>query len=143
MPSQTEQLSEILAEISEIDREVKFLEDQIKAASSKRRSLAARASTIMQKQKLDGVKASGRSWRVVMEHRVNAPGAVSDEVMEAAEKAGIRELLSTHSTTALKSWLKENAENRGVPSGESWLTGTPFEGVVSEYIEPVLRHRSN
>jgi hypothetical protein len=43
-------------------------------------------------------------------------------------------------TTRLKSLLKEMSKAAGKDARQPWAEGTPFAGIVSEYVRPVLRH---
>ena len=48
--------------------------------------------------------------------------------------------LLTVQTSSLKSLLKEMAKEAGRDPKQPWADGTPFAGLVSEYVRPVLRH---
>lgn len=142
MPSSTTTgLSIALETITRLDGEIKEHESAIKEKKALRAHLEGLAIEEMQTQRLDGVKASGRSWRVEVEHSLNIASGSRAEVIEAARKAGLADLI-TIPTTSLKSYLRQRASDAGVEKDKPWTDGTEFAGLVKEYIRPVLRHVS-
>jgi hypothetical protein len=60
--------------------------------------------------------------------------------MEAAKKAGCLAQLTSVNTARLKAVLKEQAKEAGRDASQPWSAGTPFEGLVGEFVQPKLRH---
>jgi len=144
MPSSTDTpvapLQAALAEISEIDAQVKELNDKIDTLKERRGHLEGLAVEEMLTQRLDGVKAAGRSWRIEYAHRFSAPEARKEAVMEAARSAGLLDAVTQVNTARLKSLLTERAKEAGKDARQPYSDGTEFEGLVGEYVQPVLRH---
>lgn len=132
-------MSSALEQIAEIDREVATLELRIKELKKRRDSLEEVAVEGMTAGRLEGVRVAGRSWRVEWEHSVSAT-AKADEVIAAARAVGKGDALMTVNTSRLKSLLKELAKEAGRDARLPWADGTPFAGMVSEFVRPVLRH---
>jgi len=130
----------VLEQITAIDRDIDLAEMRVKELKKRRDALANVAVEEMTGGRLDGVRVAGRSWRVEWEHRVSASGEHQDEVLEAARKAGLAKGLVSVNTSRLKTLLKELAKDAGRDPREPWAEGTPFAGIVSEYVQPVLRH---
>ncbi len=133
-------LQQALAEIGEIDKRVKELEDEVDRLAEKRAHYEAIAIEEMTNQRLDGVKAAGRSWRIEFAHRFSAPEARKEQVMEAARRAGLLDAVTSVNTARLKAELTERAKAAGKDARLPYSDGTEFEGLVGEYVEPVLRH---
>jgi len=133
-------LGPLLGEITEIDTKVKALEAEIKDLGKRRDALAALAVEEMAAGRLDGVRAAGRSWRIEWEPSVSATASSTDAVLAAARTVGKGDTLLSVNTSRLKSLLKELATEAGRDARQPWAEGTPFAGLVSEYVRPVLRH---
>jgi hypothetical protein len=144
MPSSTvtevAPLQRALAEISELDAKIKVLNDQIDELKERRGHYEGVAVEEMLTQRLDGVKAAGRSWRIEYAHRFSAPEARKEAVMEAARSAGLLDAVTQVNTARLKSLLTERAKEAGKDARQPYSDGTEFEGLVGEYVQPVLRH---
>jgi hypothetical protein len=85
------------------------------------------------------VRAAGKSWFVREFFAVSIPTENKERVLEIASEA-CPELVSVN-TASLKSWLLE--ERRGQDGTEGGLAeGTPFEGLISEFREMRLSHRT-
>jgi hypothetical protein len=144
MPSSTvtevAPLQRALAEISELDAKIKVLNDQIDELKERRGHYEGVAVEEMLTQRLDGVKAAGRSWRIEYAHRFSAPEARKEAVMEAARSAGLLDKVTQINTARLKAELTERAKEAGTDSRRLYSDGTEFEGLVGEYVQPVLRH---
>ena len=131
-----------LAEISEIDKKMVALNGEIDKLKERRDSLEEIAVEELTTQRLDGVKTAGRSWRVEWTHSFSAPEARKEAVMEAARRAGLpMDAVTTVNTARLKALLIERAKAAGMDPRQPYSTGTEFDGVVGEYVRPVLRHR--
>jgi len=133
-------LSNALEQITSIDREIDAAELKIKELKKRRDSLAELAVEELTAGRLDGVRVAGRSWRVEWEHSISATADTQDAVLAAARAAGMEAQLVGVSTTRLKTVLKEMAKAAGRDARQPWADGTPFAGIVSEYVRPVLRH---
>lgn len=135
-------LSSALERITEIDARIKELDASVKELKAQRAHYEGVAIEEMSNGRLDGVKVAGRSWRVETEHSISIPSAVKAEVVEAANRAGLDDML-TIPTTSLKAYLRELAKDRGGDPKSPWADGTVFAGLVGEYIRPVLRYASS
>jgi len=135
-------LQPVLAEITDLDRQIKELDAQAETLKKRRTHLEKLAVEEMQTQRLDGVRVAGRSWRVEWEHSCSVTEATKEAVMEAATKAGCLAQLTSVNTARLKAVLKEQAKEAGKDASQPWSAGTPFEGLVGEYVAPRLRHVS-
>lgn len=133
-------LSSALERITEIDREIDAAEMKVKELKKRRESLAAVAVEEMTAGRLEGVRVAGRSWRVEWDHSVSATAERQDAVLAAARAAGMENQLVGVNTARLKSLLKELSKAAGKDASAPWAEGTPFEGLVSEFVRPVLRH---
>jgi hypothetical protein len=118
-------LQPVLAEITDLDRQIKELDAQAETLKKRRTHLEKLAVEEMQTQRLDGVTE-----------------ATKEAVMEAATKAGCLAQLTSVNTARLKAVLKEQAKEAGRDASQPWSAGTPFEGLVGEYVAPRLRHVS-
>jgi hypothetical protein len=135
-------LQAALAEIAEIDRQVAELDDKSDELKKRRAQLEEIALEEIATQRLDGVKAAGRSWRVEWSHSFSAPEARKEAVMEAARRAGLLDKVTQVNTARLKALLTEKAKEAGTDPRRLFSDGTEFEGLVGEYVRPVLRHRA-
>jgi len=133
-------LSSSLEQIAEIDRQIGVAELEIKDLKKRRDALAEVAVEEMMTGRLDGVRVAGRSWRIEWEHSVSATGEKQDAILAAARDAGLEEQLVSVNTARLKALLKEMSKESGRDARQPWADGTPFAGIVSEYVRPVLRH---
>lgn len=130
----------MLAEIADIDRQMVEVNDRLDTLKKRRSHLEKLAIEEITTQRLDGVRAAGRSWRIEWEHSMSVPEARKEAVMEAARQAGCDAELTSVNTARLKSLLKEMAKEAGRDARLSFSDGTPFEGLVGEYVQPKLRH---
>jgi dihydroorotate dehydrogenase len=136
---QSSQLAAMLERIAELQNEKKMLE----AATSKVNGLLKQAESLaveaLAASGLDGVRAAGKSWFTREFFSVSVPAENREAVVEAARDAGLDDLIAVNTTT-LKSWL---VEQRGADGGDAGLAdGTPFAGLISEYREMRLSHRT-
>lgn len=138
--SETSGLSQLLSEVSEIDKQLDDLALEEKRLKKRREHLANLAVEEMQNSRLDGVKVAGRSWRIEQDHSMSVLKENRQAAIEVAERLGMAEELVTISTGTLKSYLREKAKAAGKPADQDWASGTEFDGLVSEYVRPVLRH---
>ena len=87
----------------------------------------------MRRRSLSG----GRTWWTSEQLFVSIPKEKREEVLEAAEKEGLHEELTTVNTSTLKAWLVERAKENGLSLREA-AEGTAFDGLVSEFIAQKL-----
>lgn len=87
-----------------------------------------------------GVPAGCRSWRIEWEHSFNLPKDRQTAVMDALRAEGALEPLLSVNTIQLKSWLKDRAKEAGKDARQPFTEGTAFDGIVGEFVRPVLRH---
>ena len=97
--------------------------------------------------RLDGVRVAGRSWRVSWEHRISATAAQTDAVLAAIKTLGLspaeQASLVGVNTGKIKTLLKEMAEAVGKDARAPWAEGTPLDGLIHEYVQPVLRSQKS
>lgn len=136
----TSPLSNALEQVADIDRKLDSLNREIEGLKKKRQAIAAVAVEEMTSGRIDGVRVAGRSWRVEWDHSISATASKADDVIAAARALGKGDALVTVSTPRLKSLLKELAKEAGRDPRQPWAEGTPFAGLVSEFVQPVLRH---
>lgn len=130
-----------LEQIESIDREVDSLESQIEELKKRRRSLESIALEEMSAARMErGVPAGCRTWRVEWKHEMSLPKDRQREVMEALKREGALDDLLTVNTTTFKSFLSDRHKAAGKDARLPFSVGTPFEGLVSEHVHPVLRH---
>lgn len=136
-------LANILAEISEIDKHKDAVEADLKRMKARRTRLEELAVEEMVSAGLDGVKAAGRSWRVESDHHLSVPMDRRDAVLEAARAMGLdMDVLTQVNTARLKSMLREAATEAGRDTSRPFSADTPLDGLVGEFVQQKLRHRS-
>jgi hypothetical protein len=121
---------------------VAALNDKIDGLKSRRARLEELAVEEMTTARFDGIKAAGRAWRVEWTHSFSAPEARKEDVMEAARKAGLLDAVTSVNTARLKALLTERAKEAGTDARDLYSAGTEFEGLVGEFVRPVLRHQT-
>jgi hypothetical protein len=136
----TATLQRALADITATDQEIAKLNERIDDLKTRREHLEKIAVEEIQSQRLDGVRAAGRSWRIEWAHSFSAPEARKEAVMEAARRAGLLDAVTTVNTARLKALLTERAREAGMDASQPYSEGTEFAGLVGEYVRPVLRH---
>jgi uncharacterized small protein (DUF1192 family) len=136
---QSMQLSTMLERIAELQSEKKRLENEVSKVSGTLKEAEALAVEQLAASGLDGVRAAGKSWYVREFFSVSVPTENREAVVEAAEAAGLEDLIAVNTTT-LKSWL---IEQRAGSDGDTALASdTPFDGLVREFREMRLSHRT-
>lgn len=133
-------LNGLLSQITEIDKRIGSLTKEVDLLKDQRNHLEKLAVEEMTTQRLDGVRVAGRSWRVEFTHGMSVPEARKEAVMEAARSAGLLDAVTQINTARLKALLKEMAKEAGKDARAPHSEGTVFEGLVGEYVAPVLRH---
>ena len=140
MDTEAAPLQSALAEIAGLDKAMAELNDRIDELKKRRDHLERIAIEEMTTQRLDGVKAAGRNWRIEWTHSFSAPEARKEQVMEAARSAGLLEAVTQINTARLKALLTERAKEAGRDASQPYSDGTEFEGLVGEFVAPKLRH---
>ena len=132
-------LSALLERIADLQAEKKRLEADTAKVSGSLREAEALAVEQLAASGLDGVRAAGKSWFVREFFSVSVPSENREAVVEAAKGEGLEDLIAVNTST-LKSWL---IERRGGEGGDAALAdGTPFAGLVREFREMRLSHRT-
>ena len=139
-------LNEILTAICDLDATRERIEADLKTVKGRLEALKEAAADSIKASGLDGIKAGGRTWWLQDVPHVSVPADNRKEVLRIAEQMGIRDEIETVATTTLKSILAERAkENPNPPTNDdgtpSIVAGTPFAGLVGEYVEIALRSR--
>lgn len=133
------QLSSLLERIAGLQSEKARLASEEKAVNKELDELEKLAVEQMRLAGLDGVRAAGKSWGTRETFQVSIPAEFKDRVLEIAQES-CPELVAVN-TASLKSWLVER--RREAEGGEESLAaGTPFDGLVREYREVRLSHRT-
>lgn len=133
-------LAELLEEIREIDLKIGEISGKLDDLKAHRADLEQYACAAMESSGLNGVRVAGRSWRIEEALRLSVSKAQRDAVLAAARDIGIDDAITTVATATLKSWLIEKAKEAGREPGQSFVNGTPFAGLVGEFVEKKLRH---
>jgi hypothetical protein len=135
-------LSDLLAEVARL-RDVKATaEAELKVAKDSLDRMERLALEALGASGLDGCKVAGRTWWMEESLRLNVNSDQREKVLAAAKLEGIDEEITTVATATLKAWLAERAKKRGRGRGDSFVAGTAFEGLVSEFVESQLRSRA-
>lgn len=132
------ELSVLLERIAELQAEKKRLEAEVSKVNSTLKDAEALAVEQLAASGLDGVRAAGKSWYVREFFSVSVPTENREAVVEAAKSAGLEDLIGVNTTT-LKSWLMEQ---RAAEGDSALAEGTPFDGLITEFREMRLSHRT-
>ena len=136
---QSMQLSALLERVAGLQAEKKRLEAEVSKVNGTLKEAEQLAVEQLAASGLDGVRAAGKSWGVREFISVSVPAENRDKVVAEARKAGLKDLIAVN-TSSLKAWLLEKREE--IDGGEPIGYGTPFAGLVSEYREMRLSHRT-
>jgi len=137
---ESQQLSALLEKIAEAQAEKERIESQLKAVGKRMRELESLAVEQLSLSGLDGVRAAGKSWFVREFFSVSVPEEHKDKVLDVA-KTACPEYIGVN-TASLKSWLMERRREVEGEAPASLADGTPFEGLISEFREMRLSHRT-
>lgn len=130
-----------LEAIEAIDKELAKADDVVKELKRRRMALEEIAVEQMAAARMErGVPAGGRTWRIQWEHSMSVTKEKAKELMDYLRSEGVLEGFLDISTTKVKSWLIEKATQEKRDPKSSYVAGTPVEGLVSDYVRPVLRH---
>ena len=136
---QSMQLSSMLERIAELQAEKKRLEAEASRVSKLLDNAEKVAVELLEASGLDLVRAAGKSWFTQEWFSVSVPADNRDRVVEIARRE-CPEYIGVN-TSQLKAWLKERRKASNGTS-ESLTDGTPFAGLVEEYREVRLSHRT-
>lgn len=135
-------LSDLLATVAQLRIKKEEAEARVKDINAELERNERLAVEALGVSGLDGCRVAGRTWWMQEELRLSVDPGSRERVMEAAKSHGIAAEITTIATATLKSWLKEQAKLRGRERGSSFVEGTAFEGLVTEFVEPTLRSRA-
>lgn len=136
---QSTQLAALLERVAQLQFEKKRLEAEVTKVNGLLKDTEALAVEYLAASGLDGVRAAGKSWYTREFFAVSVPEENKDKVLAAA-KTACPEYIGVN-TASLKSWLMERRRDRGDCDG-GLADGTPFEGLISEFREMRLSHRT-
>jgi len=136
---QSMQLSALLERVAELQAEKKRLEAEVSKVNGTLKEAEQLAVEQLAASGLDGVRAAGKSWGVREFFAVSIPEENKDKVLAAA-KTACPEYIGVN-TASLKSWLMERRRD-GEESEGGLAAGTPFDGLISEFREMRLSHRT-
>jgi hypothetical protein len=138
--SQPVQLAAILERVASLQAEKDRIANEAKKINKALDEAEQLAVEQLAASGLDGVRAAGKSWYVREFFSVSVPTENREAVVEAAESAGLDDLIAVNTTT-LKSWLIEQRGGDGT-ADSALADGTPFAGLVREFREMRLSHRT-
>lgn len=134
-----QQLLRLLERVSELQGNKDRLSAELAKVNNELEGVKGLAVEQLAISGLDGVRAAGKSWFVREFFSVSVPEENKDEVLAVA-KTACPEYIGVN-TASLKSWLMERRRNDATTDG-GLADGTPFEGLISEFREMRLSHRS-
>lgn len=132
-------LGKLLERVAELQAEKDRLAQETKRVNKALDVAEQHAVEMLAASGLDGVRAAGKSWFTQEWFSVSVPQENRDKVLEIARRE-CPEYIGIN-TSQLKAWLKEKRKDGG-SNGESLAAGTAFDGLVSEYREVRLSHRT-
>jgi uncharacterized small protein (DUF1192 family) len=136
---QSMQLSQLLERVAALQAEKDRVSAELAKVNKELKGVESLAVEQLSLSGLDGVRAAGKSWFVREFFAVSIPAENKERVLEIASEA-CPELVSVN-TASLKSWLME--ERRATDGTDGGLAeGTPFAGLISEFREMRLSHRT-
>ncbi len=134
--SGSQRLSRLLERVAELQAEKDRVAAEAKKISKALDEAEQMAVEELRASGLDGVRAAGKSWFTQEWFSVTIPADNRDRVIEIAKQV-CPEYIGVN-TSQLKAYLKENRAE----GSDSLAAGTPFDGLVSEYREVRLSHRT-
>jgi hypothetical protein len=132
----SQRLSKLLERVAELQAEKDRIAAEAKKVNKALDEAEQMAVEVLGASGLDGVRAAGKSWFTTEFFSVSVPVENRDKVVEIARRE-CPEYIGVN-TSQLKAWLKENRAE----GSESLAAGTPFDGLVTEYREVRLSHRT-
>lgn len=136
---QVERVVTLQADVAEASEQLKAKKRLLEAAERE----VAKTLAQMPPDQLP-YRSHGRTWRPEILLHVNVTQEQADAVLKAAAKLGVNAI--SVNTSRIKGWLLDEAERRrelGEAVGDRVADGTPFQGLISEYSETVLRSRKS
>lgn len=132
----SQRLSKLLERVAALQAEKDRIAAEAKRVNRELDEAEQQAVEVLGASGLDGVRAAGKSWFTTEFFSVSVPVENRDKVVEIARRE-CPEYIGVN-TSQLKAWLKENRAE----GSESLAAGTPFDGLVTEYREVRLSHRT-
>lgn len=132
----SQRLSKLLERVAQLQDEKNRLAAEAKKVNRELDEAEQQAVEVLGASGLDGVRAAGKSWFTTEFFSVSVPADNRDKVLEIARRK-CPEYIGIN-TSQLKAWLKENKAE----GSETLAGGTPFDGLVTEYREVRLSHRT-
>lgn len=133
-------LSKLLERVTALQAEKDRLADETTRVNKELKELEQLAVEQLSLSGLDGVRAAGKSWFLREFFSVSIPSGSREDVVAVAKEA-CPEMISVN-TSSLKAWLVEERKRRGGDETTGLADGTPFAGLISEYREVRLSHRT-
>lgn len=126
-------LASLLQRIAELKNKKDEAQHILNCLKSDLKDAEETASELLLASGMQKVTSGGRTWWTSEQLFVSIPKEKREDVLEAAEKEGLREELTTVNTSTLKAWLVERAKENGLSLREA-AEGTAFDGLVSEFV---------
>lgn len=132
----SQRLSRLLERVAELQAEKDRLANEAKKVNKALDEAEQLAVEELRASGLDGVRAAGKSWFTQEWFSVSVPATNRDRVVEIARRV-CPEYIGVN-TSQLKAYLKEHRAE----GSETLAAGTEFDGLVEEYREVRLAHRT-
>lgn len=135
-------IAEILGRLVAKRAEIEKASAAMKRLRIEADDLERRAATSLEAAGVDGIRCHGKTWWTGIDLHLSTVQADRDKLIAAAKRVDL-DVVSVN-TSRIKGWLLEEYERRrdAGTAGERFAEGTPFDGLVSEYSEKKLLHRS-
>lgn len=134
----SQQLSKLLERVAELQAEKDRLATEAARVNKSLKDIEQLAVEQLAASGLDGVRAAGKSWFVREFFSVSVPSENREKVVAAAKSADLKDFVTVNTST-LKAWLMEN---RAADAEGGLADGTPFAGLITEFREMRLSHRT-
>lgn len=132
----SQRLSRLLERVAELQAEKDRIAAEAKRVNKALDEAEQLAVEELRASGLDGVRAAGKSWFTQEWFSVSVPATNRDRVIEIARRV-CPEYIGVN-TSQLKAYLKEHRAK----GSETLAAGTEFDGLVEEYREVRLSHRT-
>ena len=134
----SQRLLNLLEKVAELQAEKDRLAIAAKVVNKSLDEYEQMAVEVLAASGLDGVRAAGKSWGTRESFQVSIPADCKERVLEIAQDE-CPELVAVN-TASLKAWLLEQRRDGDKSGGLAAVT--PFDGLVREYREVRLSHRT-